>query len=48
MGYQDVMEDTVKVFELVGVAVLLVGGLLAFATLLPAIGEWSAASASLR
>jgi uncharacterized membrane protein len=28
--YQDFMEGTVKVFELVGVAVLLVGGLLAF------------------
>lgn len=30
MSYQDFMEGTVKVFELVGVTVLLVGGLLAF------------------
>ena len=30
MSYQDFMEGTVKVFELVGVAVLLIGGLLAF------------------
>ena len=32
MSYQDFMEGTVKVFELVGVTVLVVGGLLAFAT----------------
>ncbi len=30
MSYQDFMEGTVKVFELVGVTVLLFGGLLAF------------------
>ena len=30
MDYQDVMEGTVKVFELVGVAVLVLGGLMAF------------------
>jgi uncharacterized membrane protein len=30
VSYQDFMEGTVKVFELVGVAVLLIGGLLAF------------------
>ena len=30
MSYTDFMEGTVKVFELVGVTVLLVGGLLAF------------------
>ena len=30
MTYQGFMEGTVKVFELVGVAVLLIGGLLAF------------------
>ena len=30
MGYEDVMENIVRVFELVGVAVLVVGGLVAF------------------
>ncbi|HEY6566471.1 MAG TPA: DUF1622 domain-containing protein [Actinomycetota bacterium] len=30
MEYEHIMEDTVRVFELVGVAVLIVGGLLAF------------------
>ena len=37
MSYQDFMEGTVKVFELVGVAVLVIGGLLAFGDLLPAV-----------
>ena len=31
MDYEQVMENTVRVFELVGVAVLVIGGLIAFA-----------------